>query len=74
MKNTPDTAADAATDKPAEEVANVAVIALENRTKIGGAIVAAGPVDFPLTMADAKALEALGKVKITGLFAIAPKA
>lgn len=69
MKTNNNTAAEAATDKPADEVANVAVIALENRTKIGKAIVAAGPVDFPLTMSDAKALEALGMVKIAGLFA-----
>ncbi len=69
MRKKLNTAADAATDKPADEVANVAVNALENRTKIGKAIVAAGPVDFPLTATDAKALEALGKVKIAGLFA-----
>ncbi len=49
-------------------VANTAVTALKDRTKIGKAIVAAGPVDFPLTAADAKALEDLGLVKITGLF------
>lgn len=48
--------------------ANVAVTALENHLKIGNAIVAAGPVDFPLTVEDAKALEALGKVKINGVF------
>ena len=53
------------------EPCNVAVIALKNRTKIGKALVAAGPVDFPLTMSDAKALEAMGLVQITGLFATA---
>lgn len=54
-------------ETPAEP-AIYAVTALENHLKIGSAIVAAGPVDFPLTLTDAKALEALGKVKIEGLF------
>jgi hypothetical protein len=53
---------------PQDEPRNVAVSILENATKIGNAIVASGPCDFPLTMTDAKALEALGKVKITGIF------
>jgi len=56
------------TETPSAQVANTAVIALKDRTKIGKALVAAGPVDFPLTAADAKALEELGLVKIAGLF------
>lgn len=57
-----------AKDAPTEEPRNVAVTALENRLKIGKAVVAAGPVDFPLTASEAKALEQLGKVQITGIF------
>ena len=60
-------AGEAATQAP-EEARNVAVYALETRLKIGPAIVASGRVDFPLTMTEAKALEALGKVHILGLF------
>lgn len=59
---------DAAKAAPSAEPRNVAVTVLENRTKIGAAIVAAGPCDFPLTKTDAEALQALGKVKITGIF------
>lgn len=54
--------------KQAPEPANVSVFSLENRLQIGKAIVAYGKVDFPLTETDAKALEALGKVRILGLF------
>jgi hypothetical protein len=50
------------------EPRNVAVTVLENRTSICGAVVAAGRCDFPLTQTEAKALEALGKVTITGIF------
>ena len=59
-----------ATDTPTTpaEPRNVAVHALQNRVEIGNAIVAAGRVDFPLTMTEAKALEALGLVQITGIF------
>ena len=60
----PSTATTAETPEPC----NVAVRVLSNRTKIGTAIVAAGPCDFPLTKTDADALAALGLVEITGLF------
>lgn len=64
------------TEPPAESAAveatpearNVAVQILENGLKIGNAICGIGPCSFPLTTSDAKALEALGKVRITGLF------
>lgn len=52
----------------APEARNVAVQILENGLKIGNAICGIGPCSFPLTASDAKALEALGKVRITGLF------
>ena len=52
----------------APEVRNVAVQILENGLKIGNAICGIGPCSFPLTASDAKALEALGKVRIIGLF------
>lgn len=68
MKNT--TTTDAATAAPADEPRNVAVTVLENRTKIGNAICAAGRCDFPLTATEAKALEALGKVRVEGIFAL----
>lgn len=51
-----------------EEPRNVAVTVLENRTKIGRAIVAAGRCDFALTKSEAEALQALGKVRIDGIF------
>lgn len=59
-----------ATEPPVEqpEPRNVAVEVIANATKIGNAIVAQGPCDFPLTMTQAKALESLGKVRITGIF------
>lgn len=60
--------AETADTTPTPEDRNVAVTVLQNRTKIGKAIVAAGRCDFPLTMTEAKALEALGKVRIEGLF------
>ena len=50
------------------EARNVAVQILENGLKIGNAICGIGPCSFPLTASDAKALEALGKVRIIGLF------
>lgn len=50
------------------EAANVAVEALRNGIKIRGAIVARGRVDFPVTAAQAKELEALGLVKILGIW------
>jgi hypothetical protein len=50
------------------EARNVAVQILENGLKIGNAICGIGPCSFPLTASDAKALEALGKVRISGLF------
>lgn len=50
------------------EARNVAVQILENGLKIGNAICGIGPCSFPLTASDAKALEALGKVRIVGLF------
>lgn len=53
---------------PAVEPRNVSVYVLENRTTLCGAVVAAGKCDFPITATEAKALEALGKVKILGLF------
>jgi hypothetical protein len=52
----------------APEARNVAVQILENGLKIGNAICGIGPCSFPLTASDAKALEALGKVRIVGLF------
>jgi hypothetical protein len=52
----------------APEVRNVAVQILENGLKIGNAVCGIGPCSFPLTASDAKALEALGKVRIIGLF------
>ena len=55
------------TEAPTPEPRNVLVEVLENRTHINGAIVAAGLCDFPLTASEAKALEALGKVRIVGL-------
>jgi predicted outer membrane repeat protein len=67
MKPPKDTAAAAAPDTTGEP-RNVAVTVLENRTKIGGAICAAGPCDFPLRKSDAEALQALGKVRIDGIF------
>lgn len=60
--------AETADNSAAPEERTIAVTVLENRTKIGNAIVAAGRCDFPLTMSEAKALEALGKVRIDGLF------
>ena len=69
MNGNNDTEGASAPEATTREVANTAVTALKNRTKIGKAIVAAGPVDFPLTAADAKALQDLGLVTITGLFA-----
>ena len=51
-----------------EEKRNVAITALKDRTQIGGAIVAAGRVDFPVTAGEAKELEALGLVRIDGIF------
>jgi hypothetical protein len=64
------------TESPAEpaaveatpEARNVAVQILENGLKIGNAICGIGPCSFPLTASDAKALEALGKVRIIGIF------
>jgi hypothetical protein len=67
MKRTQDTAAEAA-PKQTDEPRNVAVTVIENRTAIRGAIVAAGRCDFPLTKTEAEALEALGKVRIDGIF------
>lgn len=52
----------------ATEPRNIAVTILENGIKIGNAICGSGPCSFPLTMSDAKTLEALGKVRITGIF------
>ena len=62
--NTDTPAADAA---PSPEPRNVVVRALQNRTKIGKAIVAAGRVDFPVTASEAKALKDLGLVEIEGV-------
>ena len=67
MKNT-NTPAAAAAPETNGEPRNVAVHVLANRTKIGSAVCAAGPCDFPLTPTEAKALEGLGKVRITGIF------
>lgn len=64
----PGAAGEAANTTPAEEPRNVAVYSLEARLKIGTALCAPGPVDFPLTESEAKALERLGKVRIVGLF------
>lgn len=66
MKTTAPAAAPATTAN--DEPRNVAVTVLKNRTKIGAAIVAAGPCDFPLTKTEADALVGLGLVRITGLF------
>lgn len=57
-----------ATQVPELEKANVAVEVLVNRTKIGNAICAIGPCSFPLTKTQAKELEELGCVRITGIF------
>ena len=56
---------------PAEETPeprNVAVEVLVPRTKIGKAIVATGPCDFPITKSEADALAALKLARITGIF------
>lgn len=57
---------------PVAEVApdprNIAVEILENGLKIGNAICGLGPCSFPLALPDAKTLEALGKIRITGIF------
>ena len=66
--NEPGAAGEAAKEA-ATEPRNVAVTVLKKRTKIGKAICARGPLDFPLSETEAKALEKLGLVKITGLFA-----
>lgn len=62
-------AAGEAANTTATEPRNVAVTVLKKRTKIGKAICARGPLDFPLTETEAKQLESLGFVKITGTFA-----
>lgn len=67
MKTPQDTAGKAAKETIGEP-RNVAVYVLENRTQIGKAIVAAGKCDFPLCKSDAEALQALGKVRILGIF------
>lgn len=67
MKTTTTDAAPAA--PPTDEPRNVAVHVINNRTQIGKAICAAGKCDFPLTATEAKALEALGLVTITGIWA-----
>ncbi len=56
------------TEEKPEEARNVAVTVLKPRTKIGKAIVADGPCDFPLTKSEAESLAALGLVTITGIF------
>jgi hypothetical protein len=66
MKTTAPAAAPATTAN--DEPRHVAVIVLQNRTKIGTAICAAGPCDFPLTQTEAEALAGLGLVRITGIF------
>jgi hypothetical protein len=66
-ENPINTAADGNAAETAEP-RNVAVTVLENRTRIRGAIVAAGPCDFPLSKSEAEALQALGKVRIDGIF------
>lgn len=60
--------AESAAVEATPEVRNVAVQILENGLKIGNAICGIGPCSFPLTASDAKALEALGKVRISGIF------
>lgn len=57
-----------ATEPAAPEPKNVRVQVLQNRTQIGKAICAAGPCDVRLTLSDAKALEALGLVRVLGIF------
>jgi len=52
----------------AGEARNIKVTVLANRTAICGAIVAAGPCDFPLTQPEADALVKMGKVRIDGIF------
>ena len=64
-----ETASAAPETTPADEPRNVAIRALKDRTKIGKAIVAAGRVDFPVTLSEAKALKEMGLVEIEGLFA-----
>lgn len=59
----------AAPSAPSDEPRNVAVTVLQNRTKIGNAICAAGRCDFAITASQAKALEQLGKVRIDGIIA-----
>lgn len=58
----------AETAEKTAEPRNVSVEVLTPGTKIGKAICGCGPCSFPLTMSDAKALEAMGKVTIRGLF------
>lgn len=52
---------------PEPEAENVVVTVLENRTLIRRAICGAGRCSFLLTATEAKALEALGKVRIEGI-------
>ena len=52
----------------APEPRNIAVEILENGMQIGEAICGTGPCTFPLTLPDATTLEALGKVRIIGIF------
>lgn len=66
MNKTADTTTDSVTPEPC----NVAVDILENRTKVRNAICAAGACEFPLTKTEADSLVALGKARITGIFAI----
>lgn len=67
MKKQTDTKPAAAAASSPDEPRNVVVTVLENRTLIRGAICAAGRCSFGLTLTEAKALEALGKVRIDGL-------
>jgi len=57
-----------AAKKAAPEARNIAVEVIVPGTKIGRAICGKGPCSIPLTPSEAEALEALGKVRIRGIF------
>lgn len=68
MKGNTDTGTEAPVNQSPEEVKNVAIHILKNRTKVGGMICAAGPCDFPVTKTMADALVAAGLATITGIW------
>lgn len=71
MNKSTDTGTEAPVNQGPEstEAKNVAIQILKNRTKVGGMICAAGPLDFPVTKTMADALVAAGLATITGIWA-----